>query len=107
MGAAILDRKSWGSPSWSGSDVIGAIVTPILLARTPALGSRVRHSTAERLRSQCPRWLMKTTRRDERLCLAHERYVFAVKQFGRLSSVSILLYFKAANIGVDILNEQL
>ena len=34
-------------------------------------------------------------------------YVFAVKQFGRLSSVTILLYFKAANIGVTILNEKL
>ena len=34
-------------------------------------------------------------------------YVFAVKQFGRLSSVTILLYFKAANIGVNILNEKL
>ena len=49
----------------------------------------------------------KTRRRDARLCLAHERYVFAVKQFGRLSSVTILLYFKAANTGVDNLNEQL
>ena len=34
-------------------------------------------------------------------------YVFAVKQFGRLSSVTILLYFKAANIGVNILKEKL
>ena len=37
-------------------------------------------------------------------------YVFAVKQvkqFGRLSSVTILLYFKAANISVNILNEKL
>ena len=33
--------------------------------------------------------------------------MIAVKQFGRLSSVTILLHFKAANIGVDILNEQL
>ena len=31
MGAAILDRKSWGPPSWIGSDVIDAKVTPILL----------------------------------------------------------------------------
>ena len=31
MGAAILDRKSWGPPSWIGRDVIGAIVAPILL----------------------------------------------------------------------------
>ena len=31
MGAAILDRKSWGPPSWTGSDVIGAILGPILL----------------------------------------------------------------------------
>ena len=31
MGAAILDRKSWGPPSWIGSDVIGAKVAPILL----------------------------------------------------------------------------
>ena len=31
MGAAILDRKSWGPPSWIGSDVKNAKVTPILL----------------------------------------------------------------------------
>ena len=31
VGAAILDRKSWGPPSWIGSDVIGAKVAPILL----------------------------------------------------------------------------
>ena len=31
MGAAILDRKSWGPPSWTGSDVKCAIVAPILL----------------------------------------------------------------------------
>ena len=31
VGAAILDRKSWGPPSWIGRDVIGAIVAPILL----------------------------------------------------------------------------
>ena len=31
MGAAILDLTSWGPPSWTGSDVIGAIVAPILL----------------------------------------------------------------------------
>ena len=30
VGAAIL--VSWGPPSWTGSDVIGAIVGPILLA---------------------------------------------------------------------------
>ena len=29
-GAAILDRKSWGPPSWIGSDVKNAKVTPIL-----------------------------------------------------------------------------
>ena len=34
-------------------------------------------------------------------------YIFADKQFGRLSSVTILLYFKAENIGVNILNEKL
>ena len=34
-------------------------------------------------------------------------YVFALKQFGRVSSFTILLYFKAANIGVNILNEKL
>ena len=32
MGAAILDRKSWGPPSWTGSDVKNAKVTPILLS---------------------------------------------------------------------------
>ena len=31
MGAAILDRKSWGPPSWTGSDVKNAKVAPILL----------------------------------------------------------------------------
>ena len=31
MGAAILDRKSWGPPSWTGSDVKNSIVAPILL----------------------------------------------------------------------------
>ena len=31
MGAAILDRKSSGPPSWTGSDVKNAKVTPILL----------------------------------------------------------------------------
>ena len=31
MGAAILDRKSWGPPSWTGSDVKNAKVGPILL----------------------------------------------------------------------------
>ena len=31
MGAAILDLKSWGPPSWIGSDVIYPIVAPILL----------------------------------------------------------------------------
>ena len=31
MGAAILDRKSWGPLSWTGSDVIYPIVAPILL----------------------------------------------------------------------------
>ena len=81
-------------------------VTPVRL-EPAAFRSRVKHSTTEPFRSQCPRLLKKTMRRDARLCLAHERYVFAVKQFGRLSSVTILLYFKAANIGVDILNEQL
>ena len=30
-GAAILDRTSWGPPSWTGSDVKSAIVGPILL----------------------------------------------------------------------------
>ena len=35
MGAAILDRKSWGPPSWIGSDVIGAKVAPILLSFLP------------------------------------------------------------------------
>ena len=34
-------------------------------------------------------------------------YVSAVKQFGPLSNVTILLYFKAANIGVNILNKKL
>ena len=32
VGAAILDRKSWGPPSWTGSDVKCAKVAPILLA---------------------------------------------------------------------------
>ena len=32
MGAAILDLTSWGPPSWTGSDVIDSIVTPILLS---------------------------------------------------------------------------
>ena len=31
MGAAILDRKSWGPPSWTGNDVKNSIVGPILL----------------------------------------------------------------------------
>ena len=31
VGAAILDRKSWGPPSWNGSDVKNAKVGPILL----------------------------------------------------------------------------
>ena len=51
MGAAILDRKSWGPPSWIGSDVIGAKVTPILLtvvrmewpARSPDL-NKIEHA---------------------------------------------------------------
>ena len=34
VGAAILDRKSWGPPSWTGSDVKNAKVTPILLVYT-------------------------------------------------------------------------
>ena len=37
MGAAILDRKSWGPPSWTGSDVKNAKVTPILLPFRPSL----------------------------------------------------------------------
>ena len=32
MGAAILDRKSWGPPSLTGSDVKSAKVGPILLS---------------------------------------------------------------------------
>ena len=31
MGAAILDLKSWGPPSLTGSDVKNSIVGPILL----------------------------------------------------------------------------
>ena len=34
VGAAILDRKSWGPPSLTGSDVKCAIVAPILLLLT-------------------------------------------------------------------------
>ena len=33
MGAAILDQKSWGPPSLTGSDVKSAKVAPILLVR--------------------------------------------------------------------------
>ena len=32
VGASILDQKSWGPPSWTGSDVKSAIVGPILLS---------------------------------------------------------------------------
>ena len=39
VGAAILDRKSRGPPSWIGSDVIGAIVGPILLTHSYLLAS--------------------------------------------------------------------
>ena len=35
MGAAILDRKSWGPPSLTGSDVKSAKVAPILLSVGP------------------------------------------------------------------------
>ena len=31
LALAILDRRSWGLPSWTGSDVKNAKVTPILL----------------------------------------------------------------------------
>ena len=34
MGTAILDRKSWGPPSWTGSDVKNAKVAPILLLKS-------------------------------------------------------------------------
>ena len=34
VGAAILDRTSWGPPSWTGSDVKNAKPAPILLPQT-------------------------------------------------------------------------
>ena len=37
VGAAILDRKSWGPPSWTGSDVKSAKVAPILLICPPTV----------------------------------------------------------------------
>ena len=43
-------------------------MTPVRL-EPAALRSRVKHSTTEPLRSQCPRLLKKTMRRDARLCL--------------------------------------
>ena len=46
MGAAILDRKSWGPPSWIGSrDVIDSKVAPILLI----VGGRVVRSQLQLL----------------------------------------------------------
>ena len=43
MGAAILDRKSWGPPSWTGSDVKCAIVAPILLFYTESVEDQTRY----------------------------------------------------------------
>ena len=41
MGAAILDRKSWGPPSWIGSDVKNAKVAPILLGFLQCNGGKL------------------------------------------------------------------